>query len=154
MEWPGFIPPTDLLEKAQGVERGLRQYQRLGRFGWLLGASGVALQATLILVPKLGEFVPSLSRAVLAFFVFASIGAFITFVFIRLRLQDARRPFRYTCSVGEFKPGPATKAEEKLAWLSEDLAQKLSERIGRLSFFDPKEEKKLKDKLTESHIHV
>ena len=71
-----------------------------------------------------------------------SSGRSSTFVFIRLRLQEARKPFRYTCSVLPFKPGEGMQAEDTLDWLAEDLAQKLSEHIGRLSFIDPKEEAK------------
>ena len=154
MDWPKFIPPADFLEKAQGVERGLRQYQRLGRFGWLLGASGIALQAALWGLPKLGQDIPPLRSIVLAFFVLALVGALVTFVFIRLRLQEARKPFRYTCSVLPFKPGEGMQAEDTLDWLAEDLAQKLSERIGRLSFIDPKEEAERRSKLTEFHVHI
>ena len=158
MEWSGFLPPSNLLEKTEGIERGLRQYQRLGRFGWLLGAGAVVLQLTLVVIPilrpQLKDIIPSLSPIVLACVVFAITAAVVTLVFIRLRLQDAQQPFRYTCSVAPFKAGQATKTEERLAWLAEDLAQKLSERVPRLSFFDPDEAQKRKDKLTESHIHI
>jgi hypothetical protein len=47
MDLSNLLPPSDLLEKARGVEAGLRQRKRLGAAGWfgfvLTSAIGLSL---------------------------------------------------------------------------------------------------------------
>ena len=46
MKLPEIIPPADLLERVEGIKRGLRQRRRLGRLGW----GGFLLASTLQIV--------------------------------------------------------------------------------------------------------
>jgi FHIPEP family len=168
VNWSEFVPPADLLERGHAIERGLRQYQKLGRFGWALGGAALVIQCALLLAPILERIVPSvatipwhgswaalLGNPVVELVLLAAVvGGLLIPVMLRLRLQEAQQPFRYTCSIDPFGPGPACQTHPKLEWLSHDLAQKLGERVGRLKFVDAEEARKRKSDFKESHIHI
>jgi hypothetical protein len=149
---PSVLPPADLLEQTDGIARGLRQYHRLGRLGWIAGVLFFAIGIANAAAPAIDGFVkqlPPVLRQPLesllpsAYFQLLIYGLLLVTAavslgawWISLRLQEARQPFHYTCSIGEFTPGPTTDKEEKLAWLTQDLGERLSERVRRLRFVE------------------
>lgn len=137
-EKTGFLPPSDLLQRLEGIEAGLRKNKKVGRAGWLgLVPSLTGLVVALLEGDRVGREVDQ-SVLVSTFGVLSA-----TFLFLvgrsRLWRTESRQPFRYTCTVRRFQPlaGLASNQFKELSeWMEYDLAERLNERIGRLSFFD------------------
>lgn len=165
MKLPEIFPPADLLERVEGVKRGLRQRRRLGRLGW----AGFLLASTIQIVmvaanspfakavyefewPTLLKFVgvwwPYLLPA------FAIVLFLVVANWARFWLKESKAPFRYTCSVADFKEveGAGPVVGTNWSWLAHDLKERLNERIGRLRFIDETQVKP--DAGFESHIHL
>jgi hypothetical protein len=165
MKLPEIFPPADLLERVEGVKRGLRQRRRLGRLGW----AGFLLASTIQIVvvaanspfakavyefewPTLLKFVgvwwPYLLPA------FAIVLFLVVANWARFWLKESKAPFRYTCSVADFKEveGAGPVVGTNWSWLAHDLKERLNERIGRLRFIDETFVKP--DAGFESHIHL
>ncbi|MEX2263958.1 MAG: FHIPEP family type III secretion protein [Bryobacteraceae bacterium] len=166
-----FIPPGDLLTRAEEIDHGLRRYQKLGRYGWLVAVGSVAVQLTLLAAQsefwkglrqiawswppweslrQLYAILPGPSEILLAL----AIGSATAAIWVRLRLRDARQPFRYTCSIAAFTPVGSAKPVREFEWLAADLMLKLSERVGRLRFLDEKTIENRKAASEEPHIHI
>lgn len=163
MKLPEIFPPADLLEQVEGVKRGLRQRRRLGRLGW----AGMLLASTIqiIVVAANSPFAkavyefewPTLLKFVGVWWPYL-IPAFGIALFLvvanwaRFWLRESRAPFRYTCSVADFKQvaGAGSAVKSNWSWLAHDLKQRLNERIGRLRFID----EALVKSDAESHIHL
>lgn len=128
-----FLPPADLLEQISGVEDGLRKNQTGERI------AGVGVIASLAQVVAAFGLVDSGSGrywwAGLASTLFAASAAVLART--RVWIRESSRPFRYTCSIEEFKPPESTASldcGDMSRTLKFDLAEKLNERIRRLSF--------------------
>lgn len=180
MKFPKFFPPDDILEQVEGVEKGLRQRQRLGTIGQLSFIIITALQ--LIAVPELcgesfqkclpaaiqigstsadvGSADPSDNATVedteeaeansksgdISPWLFISILLLILSLFLwvwsRILLQESKGSFRYTYSIEPFSTAkdsennPDVNTEPRLTWLQHDLLERLSIRVGRLSWLD------------------
>jgi tetratricopeptide (TPR) repeat protein len=146
MDLSSLLPSSDLLQKARGVERGLKQRRRLGAFGWygfiLFGAFELWLE-----VEKLGWVTRALEQGaavglpiwvpavvtVLALFLLL-LGTWSTFW-----LNESRQPFRYTCSISSFgaigdEQSVPGSTGECMGWLPHDLTRLLNERVQRFLF--------------------
>ncbi len=134
----GLLPPSDLLQRLEGIEAGLRKNKKVGLAGWLgLVPSATGLAAALL------EGDQALDGAAHPLLVGALGILTATFLFLvgrsRLWRAESRQPFRYTCAVRRFEPLGAlalNEFKELSEWVEYDLSEKLNERIGRLSFFD------------------
>src|SRR5262245_36498867 len=135
-----IVPPRNLLEQVEGVERTLRRGRRLGAIGWLSAIFGVAQ-----LVLAIGTNISSLDLGAIgeewllwsAVTLFVVAGVLINWT--RFWVRQSRSPFRYTFSIAPFKPVavPEGAVEPGLFdWLERDLAEILSKRIPRLSRLD------------------
>jgi hypothetical protein len=170
MKWPEIFPSADLLKQIEGVESGLRTRRRPGRIGSIVALAGVSLQIIVSLhnnrwFTELSNFVlqlpviQSVSKwlaehlhipPTLLFFLplFIIVPAGVVFAWSRYWLKESQEPFRYTFSIGEFKPvRPEAGDKEEPSWLphdlkekllllSHDLAHRLIQRVGRLRFRD------------------
>ena len=149
------IPPSDLLARVDGVESTLRVSKRLGTFGWFAFAVSVVEVSALVLTSDpwkrasnlqwsdLGNDWPIVAPTLLL------IVSVLLVNWTRFWVRESKAPFRYTYSIDEYEPLGDTDAEPRLLWLQEDLAERLSRRIGRLSLLDKKEAAE-----REAHIHV
>jgi tetratricopeptide (TPR) repeat protein len=165
MKLPEIFPPADLLERVEGVKRGLRQRRRLGRLGWSGFLLASAIQIVVVaanspfakaayelewptLLKFAGVWWPYLLPA------FAIVLFLVVANWARFWLKESKAPFRYTCSVGDFRQmeGGDPAVGSNWSWLADDLKQRLNERIGRLRFIDEKRVKP--DAGFESHIHL
>jgi hypothetical protein len=181
MNWPDILPSADLLRQIGGVESGLRTRRRLGTIGWIGMLIGGSLQIAVILLNN--KWFENLLHAPweemlrswpLVLPLLVVIFGALAFSWYKFWLKESQEPFRYSCSIGEFKPIRSEsdgkqmpswlphEIEEKLLWLSYDLADKLSQRVGRLLFQDEKSQSKNESKGSkgtgksegESHIHI
>src|SRR5262249_55067476 len=50
--------------------------------------------------------------------------------------RQSREPFRYTCSIDPIKTLPDSPKVREVAWLKQDLAELLSQRVERIRFVD------------------
>ncbi|HKA23033.1 MAG TPA: hypothetical protein VKN18_32490 [Blastocatellia bacterium] len=172
MKFPEIIPPADLLKQVDGIESGLRQRQRLGIIGLL-----ATLVQGIILVANNEWFQKLLARDWTDLFKthwpsLLMLAGIVFFVFLagwaRFWLDESQAPFRYTYSIADFKPVLGEKAdgprEDRISvQLSHDLAERLNERIKRLSLLD-EETKPAQAKSSDedsgtgsrrkSHIHI
>ena len=145
MDLSSLFPPSNLLQKARGVEEGLRQRRRLGAIGWFgfIFISAIQLSLEISKVGLVSDLLekgtqafaanwPLLLLAIAAIF-FLLLGTWSTFW-----LRESRQPFRYTCSIAAFtKAGDASSAgsvAEFLAWLPHDITRLLNERVQRFLF--------------------
>lgn len=148
-----LIPSSDLLKQVEGVEDGLSQVKKLGNIGWIgVATSLITVFVTLL---SLGLTYRNFVSQDWPYFLLVIIPASFLFLVIwsRFYLKESQQPFRYTFSTTDLKPVSGTKKEQKLAWLSHDISDKLNERIRRLSLLedDKVKEDEGKDK---SHIHI
>ena len=148
------LPPADLLERISGVEQGLRENRKGGRLGGIgLGVS--VLQAA----AALGWLDAGGGRATIVVvsvaFGVASLGLLTR---SRIWIRQSSTPFRYTCSIVPFDLEGSTrehKCEEIRTWLQYDLAEKLNERIRRLSFLEIREPaREPPGEGSNEHIHI
>lgn len=152
-----LLPPADLLEKVSGVEQGLRDNQKGGR---LAGAGLVLSVAQLLLASDL--FGDGNRSSVQEWWL--SVGAIILaasltlFARSRVWIRESSSPFRYTCSIARFHidgPPSGHDCSELRTWLKYDLAEKLNQRIPRLSFLEDSDpEKEPPGEGTNEHIHI
>ncbi|HXK03299.1 MAG TPA: FHIPEP family type III secretion protein [Verrucomicrobiae bacterium] len=172
MKLPELLPPADLLKQIEGVESGLRRRKSLGNVGAAGALVVAALQVTVTLANSkwwrdLSQFKFSqlardwpylLGFAAFAFFV-------LLYTWSRFWLKGSREAFRYTCSIAEFEPVRYNSGEdppwltpalrERLSCLSHDLAERFSQRVGRIRFRDkPAETKPGEGVPNQSHIHI
>jgi hypothetical protein len=147
-----------LLERVGGIDRGLQRGKRahdIGRLAFLMSAVGVlAATFTSGWWSDLASFDwSSLTRAwPLALGVAVLVLSILLINWTRLWVEESRRPFRYTYSIDTFKPVDGSEPEPRLAWLRDDLAKRLSERIGRLALLDERYSQEVEPQ--DSHIHV
>jgi len=153
-----FLPPSDLLGRVEGIDQGLQQGKRardIGRLAFVVSAIEVlVLTFTSGWWSDLASFKwSSLTTAwPLALGVAVVMLSLLLINWTRLWVQESRRPFRYTYAIDTFRPVEGTEPEPRLAWLRDDLARRLSERIGRLALLDERYSEKVEPQ--ESHIHV
>lgn len=182
MKWLTFIPPKNLLQQIEGVEKGLQQNKRIGKIGWI--GFIISLLPILIEVIKWWEKVDwaslqnfTWSKLLDPVWVWQQLSfselllipllSLTTFVFLliwnRFWLKESNEPFRYTFSLEDFKPilGENIDADPFMGLLSHHLCDKINERIGRLLLLDEKylvngngESKAPKEGFPQSHIHI
>jgi tetratricopeptide (TPR) repeat protein len=166
-----LVPPQDLLERVDGVERGLALGRRLGVAGWgAFTVSAVSLVAS-IATSKSAAAVGSFGWPFLVAVIAAALGLLLV-NWTRFWLKASRAPFRYTYSLAAFEPigrsvehpridwhqsergVEPTRVEEGAAldWLVQDLSERLSRRIGRLSLLDERYSGTTKQ--PEAHLHI
>ncbi len=168
------MPPSDILEKVENVEKGLQQRKRIGSLGFYVGLVVSAIQVVVYtldsdwwcaiksfdfktLTPELWISISLLLVTVLSF---------LSWGWFKFWIKESKKPFRYTCSIGEFSPvsdsadiSPLYK--KFMEWVPKDIARLLNERIQRLYFVDEnyesensEVEKKLEGLPNRSHIHI
>src|SRR6266545_2599846 len=153
-----LLPPSDLLTRVEGIDRGLQRGKRVrdvGRLAFLVSAVEVlVLTFTSGWWSDLTSFDWSgFTRAwPLALGVALIVLSLLFINWTRLWVEESRRPFRYTYSIDSFESVEGTEPEPRLAWLRDDLARRLSERIGRLALLDKRYSEKVEPQ--DSHIHV
>lgn len=166
ISFPNIFPPTDLLQQYEGIKSGLKKRRKLGAIGWI----GFLLASTaqlLVAVANSDYFIKlvkadwsGIGQFILEWWVYLTpvvLAAFflLLLTWSRYWLNESREPFRYTCTVSPFMP-VATEASEMPPgsvwdWLSHDLTEHLSQRIGRLFFIPPDSSEKPD---SDSHIQV
>ena len=150
-----LVPPSDLLARVDGVESTLRTGKRLGTFGWFAFVVSVVEVSALVYTSSWWQGVRNLEWSNLATdwpIVGSTLLLIVSVLLInwtRFWVRESRAPFRYTYSIDQYQPLGDTEPEPRLLWLGEDLAERLSQRIGRLSLLDKEE---AADR--ESHIHI
>ncbi len=133
-----ILPPSDLLERLQGIETGLRKNKKVGIAAWLgLVPSLTGFFAALRGADEGGDGAPYSVLAV----ALAALTVLFLYLIARSRLwrTESRQPFRYTCAVRRFEGLgvlASNEFEELSEWMEYDLSERLNERIGRLSFFN------------------
>jgi hypothetical protein len=158
MKLPNIIPPTDLLNQIEGIEGGLRQRKRLG----IIGLVAAVLQVLVLVINDdwWQELVAYdwvtlgkdywVSLLILTGVIFSLLVA----SWAKFWLKESQGSFRYTCSISDFVPVRETENEENMSVLSHHLAERLSKRIGRLSFLDEEHVKADDGRKGKSHIHI
>jgi hypothetical protein len=167
MRWKRWLPPSDLLADVKGIEKGLTQGRKLRKasnIGLVLVAAQFIAVATDSPLWKWVNESLDLTTTTQQAITGVSLGATILVLLFWVRtgtwLAESKQPFRYTCSIVNFDPvrAPAAgqESEEKPLRddLKYDLAEKLNERIGRLSFLDEELVAVDPDSEDRSHIHV
>ncbi|MET0938588.1 MAG: FHIPEP family type III secretion protein [Gaiellaceae bacterium] len=155
MTAPRLIPPSDLLARVEGVESTLRVGKRLGTFGWIAFIASVLEVSVLVYASGWWQGINDLEWSGLdenwpiVLSTFLLIFSVLLINWTRFWVRESRAPFRYTYSIDPYLPLGETKEEPRLLWLREDLSERLSRRIGRLSLLD-----KEQAATRESHIHV
>jgi hypothetical protein len=150
-----LIPPSDLLARVDGVESTLRTGKRLGTFGWFAFVVSVVEVSALVYTSSWWQGVRNFEWSNLTTdwpIVGSTLLLIVSVLLInwtRFWVRESRAPFRYTYSIDRYQPLGDTEPEPRLLWLGEDLAERLSQRIGRLSLLDKEE---AADR--ESHIHI
>jgi tetratricopeptide (TPR) repeat protein len=156
-----IVPPADLLQRVDKVEPTLRANRTIGTVGWAAAALSAAQLLIVVFTSQWWKGVESIDLAPWQFWgLIASVAVFVvafTLVnWMRLWVRESRQPFRYTFFVGAFAPiegtEPPPRIARRTAWLTEDLAERLSARIGRLSLLDPRYSKDAV--FGEAHIHI
>lgn len=131
----------------------LQRGRRYSTVGWLTaaGSLALALSSALSLVTT-----PIAGRLTL-------IGLTASIALInstRLWVKESREPFRFTYSVGSFEGslddsgGSKTEAGDQMSWLSRDLAEKLGERVKRLSLRPESAVGAASTDEIPSHVHI
>jgi tetratricopeptide (TPR) repeat protein len=152
---PRLVPPSDLLTRVQGVESTLRTGKRLGTVGWAAFAVSVVQVSALVYASGWWQGISDLKWSglgedwpiiVVTFLLIASV---LLINWTRFWVHESKAPFRYTYSIDRYEPLGETEPQPRLLWLREDLAERLSERIGRLSLLDDQQANP-----GESHIHI
>lgn len=155
-----LLPPADLLQRISGVEQGLKDNQKGGR---LAGVGLVYSLAQLAVALDLfGDRKQSSTQQWLLALGVVVLGASLALLArSRVWIRESSRPFRFTCSVAPFQlDGLTCECRELPIWLRFDLAEKLNERIRRLSFLEV-EQREAGDRDTgppgegtDQHIHI
>jgi hypothetical protein len=157
---PTILPPSDLLEQIEGVEKGLYRARRLGLVGW----AGILLSLLRIiaLLVNSQEFANLQNldwRQPLQHWPWLILVAvFVLSLFLvswtRFWLNESQSPFRYTYSIADFEAVEADQKLDKFVWLPHDLANMLNTRIGRLFLLDEECVEGAPQEAPESHIHI
>lgn len=144
--------PASSISDAHGLNR-LRRGRRYSAVGWATAFGSLAV----LVSPALSILsTPTAGRL-------AALGVAASLTLInstRLWVKESREPFRFTYSVGEFEAeeGGATATggpgQERMAWLSRDLAEKLGERVQRLSLRPESAISQDESGEVASHVHV
>ena len=134
-----IVPPQNLLEQVEGVERTLRRGRRLGAIGWLSAVLGLAQVIIAIASAEIWNF--DFSQVADQWLLWSSITLFVIAAVLlnwtRFWVRESKSPFRYTFSVAPFQPVPEDGEKRGLlSWLERDLEETLSKRIPRLSRLD------------------
>ena len=159
-----IFPPSDLLGQVNGINEGLRKNKHLRDLGWfgvLLGAIQFVVVAAntsawqLLTDPDQRDSLLENWPLLVSLLVFAF--SLIAFIRIRGWIKESKAPFRYTCSIADYlvvPPAPEHASFHVSPRLRYDLAERLNERIARLSFLE--EALVSEDGGTDgrSHIHV
>jgi hypothetical protein len=151
MSAPSLVPPADLLQQVEGIERGLRRGRRLGIFGWI---AFIASSAQLVSSLRTLDSARLADQWPLYLSAFALVLSLLLINWTRFWLKESKEPFRYTFSIDEFVPGAGDKPDQRLGWLRHDLLEKLSTRIRRLSLLNEDDVPDDTDHEDTSHIHV
>ncbi len=154
-----IVPPQNLLEQVEGVERTLRRGRRLGAIGWLSAVLGLAQVIIAIASAEIWNF--DFSQVADQWLLWSSITLFVLAAVLlnwtRFWIRESRSPFRYTFSVAPFQPVPEDGEKRGLlSWLERDLEETLSKRIPRLSRLDAgaQEDATQGPSADASHIHI
>jgi tetratricopeptide (TPR) repeat protein len=156
-----IFPPADLLQRVDKVEPTLRANRTIGAVGWTAAALSAAQLLIVVFTSQWWKGVESIDlspwqRWGLIGSIALCVVAFTLVNWMRLWVRESRQPFRYTFFVGAFAPiegtEPPPRIARRTAWLPEDLAERLSDRIGRLSLLDPRYSKDAV--VGEAHIHI
>jgi sterol desaturase/sphingolipid hydroxylase (fatty acid hydroxylase superfamily) len=101
MKLSDLVPPSDLLEKIEGLEAGLRQRRKLSRFG-LLGGVLAALLSFVEILPQLAGWLPFGQLEPGWWMLVPAAGGLLFFLYFwsRYWLKEASHPIRYSCSLG------------------------------------------------------
>lgn len=158
MKLPSLIPSSNLLEQIEGVEAGLRKIQKIGR----VGQFGFLVTAILQIVFESGLLPESppdsaAARAITAIHIGSLLVlplSLLLFTWSKFWLRQSREPFRYTCSIEPIGPLPHSPKVREIAWLANDLAELLSQRIERFRFVDRSHPGGPAGQKDESHIDI
>jgi tetratricopeptide (TPR) repeat protein len=109
---PQLIPPKDLLERVQGVEKGLKTGKNVEKAGW--GAFVISAGTVVVSVVKTGEAIPGLKNNPEALWpVIIAAAAIVLIVLLinwtRVWVRSSRKSFRYTYSIVPFKAIPGSE---------------------------------------------
>src|SRR5262245_39460966 len=110
---PQLIPPKDLLERVQGVEKGLKTGKSVEKAGW--GAFVISAGTVLVSLVKTGEAVPGLKNNPEALWPLIAAAAAVVLVVMlinwtRIWVRSSRKSFRYTYSIAPFKAIPGSES--------------------------------------------
>ncbi len=142
-----IFPSSDTLDRITGVENQLRRRRRIGGLGWALLILGSTVQIFaeinnlgILALDELWESNPWLAGGLIAA-AFVTILSLLLITWSTYWLKASKRPFRYICSVGEFKPvtkqeGGAPQIADAMNWLPQDLQRFLNERVQRFDFLE------------------
>jgi tetratricopeptide (TPR) repeat protein len=101
---PQFIPPSNLLERVQGVETGLKRGKSVEKAGW--GAFIVSAGSVAVWALNNRESVAFLNGTVAFWPVLIAVAAIVLIVMLinwtRIWVRSSRKSFRYTYSIAPF----------------------------------------------------
>jgi hypothetical protein len=142
-----IFPSSDTLDKITDVESQLRRRRSIGGLGWAFLILGSTVQIAaeindlgILSIDKLWKNDPWLAAA-LVMVTLLIILSLLLITWSTYWLKASKRPFRYTCSIGEFMPIDGKKAghrniDKAMDWLSQDLSRILNERVQRFDFLE------------------
>ena len=145
MKYSSFFPPSDILDKVQDVESGLRQRKRIGKYSFFAGLLAAAFQIAIAIIDSdwwnniksldldsipWQQFIPLVLGVIL--FLFTG--------WYKYWIKESKKPFRYTCSIGDFTfiENDNDPKEEKIKWLQHDLAKEQQSGFGSMMAFELK----------------
>jgi tetratricopeptide (TPR) repeat protein len=103
---PQFIPPSNLLERVQGVETGLKRGKSVEKAGW--GAFIVSAGSVAVWALNNRESVAFLNGTAAFWPVLIAVAAIVLIVMLinwtRIWVRSSRKSFRYTYSIAPFDP--------------------------------------------------
>jgi hypothetical protein len=142
---PDILPPSDLLKQVDGIEAGLRKGKRIGGIGWVVIG---ALQFTVFVLNSQWltalrdlRFDLVLQQLPVLLPTFTLGFVWLLYTWNAFWLKESEAPFRYTYWVDGFD-ALSSNTDARSGQLRYDLAERLSERIGRLTRANAKPEKK------------
>jgi hypothetical protein len=161
MKLSNLIPSSNLLEQIEGVEAGLRKIQKIGRVGQYGFLFTIILQIVFGLLESGVLTTPTPGSAAAHALTVIRIGSLLVlplflllFTWSKFWLRQSREPFRYTCSIEPITPLPHSPTVREIAWLADDLAELLSQRVERIRFVKPQAGGSAAGQKNESHIDI